>query len=134
MASSPTLRARTSDVPGPGIAINPEVRIDPGPVLGTWRNYDRDTPGIFRLRIGERPGGIAVTVLEAGPLWLATPAEAFGSVFSLGPADAGAAAFLARFPGAILAAYLNLRLLVVDAYVRGPGRSNHFHRDHFYQP
>jgi hypothetical protein len=126
---------RTADLPRPGIAINPDSRIDSGPVLGTWVNYDESTAGISRLLI--RAAGddrIGVTVLDAGPRWQASRDEAFGSVYSLHPDATEAAAFLIRFPGTFLAAYLNLRLLVVDAYALEPGRSNHFHRDHFYQP
>jgi hypothetical protein len=132
------VRARTADVPGPDIALSPDARIDPGPVLGSWVNYDRNTIGIARLRIRVRAEDIGVTILEAGSLGPATNAEAAGSVFGGAVTGFDATGFSARlrFDGndVLLAAYLNGRLLVVDAYAVDPARRGYFHRDHLYLP
>jgi hypothetical protein len=131
-------RARSADVPGPGSLLSPAAGIDPGPLLGDWVNYDRNTTGIGTLAIRRRSGGIGVSVLDAGPLWPPEVGETTGSAFAGSAGEMAATGFTARFGPAgldvLLAAYLNLRLLVVDAYAVRPGAANHFHRDHFYQP
>lgn len=131
-------RARSADLPGPGSTLSPDTGIDPGPLLGRWVNYDRNTTGMGVLTISGRSGGITVSVLATGPLWPPEVPESTGFAFAGAVDEMAATGFTACFALAgldvLLAAYLNLRLLVVDAYAVRPGLANHFHRDHFYQP
>jgi hypothetical protein len=103
--------------------------IDLRPLLGDWINYDERTTGILTVTISDRRGVLMVQVMD----WDVTLGAAFGSRDE--PDEAcGFAAHYRRDDGTVLiAAYLNKRLLVVDAYreLTG-GRSNHFQRDHLY--
>jgi hypothetical protein len=116
--------------------------MDIGPLLGAWVNYDQDTTGILRVestRRGDdlvlRPYGASGTPGADGVDW----GEVVGAAFAIGVGDHEAVGFMAEFrhdfATVALAAYLNKRLLVVDAYTRftdGSGRANYFQRDHLY--
>lgn len=131
-------RARAADIPAPGSTLSPDAGMDTGPILGRWVNYDRNTTGIESLEIHGNSAGIGVSVLTSGPLWPPDVPETTGFAFAGSAGGMAATGFTACFSltglDVLLAAYLNLRLLVVDAYAVRPGPPNHFHRDHFYQP
>jgi hypothetical protein len=113
--------------------------IELAPLLGHWVNYDEHTTGIAQLDVGERDGALLAHVTSRasrGPVgWGAVVAAAFA-----GRVDGSeAVGFTARYDfgsqWVLLAAYLNSRLLVVDAYstfAEPSPRSSYFQRDHLY--
>ena len=123
------------------LSAAPAPAVDPSPLVGTWVSFDAATRGLVRVVVARRGGRLTVRAFGA-----ASPAprdwgEAEGDAFAGGVGGAAAVAFTARyrfgFVDALLAAYLNRRLLVVDCYSvfgDGSGRSSYFSRDHFYQP
>jgi hypothetical protein len=105
--------------------------IDPSPLLGDWINYDADSRNIASLTIADQDGNIILRISDWG--------EATASPFALTTAGSEAAAFRAAydfgFARIAILAYLNKRLLVVDAYTTfhdDSERSSYFVRDHFY--
>jgi hypothetical protein len=115
--------------------------IDPRPLLGDWVNYDEQTTGILGVQVAQRRGVLTIQVDSARELdrrdWGVTVGAAFGSRAMPGEACGFAAHY--RLDGAtvLLAAYLDRRLLVVDAYstyTNGSGRANYIQRDHLYLP
>jgi len=127
--------------------------VDPGPLVGTWVSFDAATRGLVRVVVARRGGRLAVRAFGASSPapqdWGEVVGDAFaGGVEGVegvdgveGVGGAAAVGFTARyrfgFVDALLAAYLNRRLLVVDCYSvfgDGSGRSSYFSRDHFYQP
>jgi hypothetical protein len=123
--------ARVSDRPS-GTA----TPIDSAPLLGDWMNYDLSTRNIAALTITRRGDHVILRITGAPDVdW----GEAAVEPFSLTTAGGEAAAFRASydfdFARIAILAYLNKRLLVVDAYTifhDDSGRSNYFARDHFY--
>ena len=110
--------------------------IDPSPLLGDWINYDVASQNITRLTITRCGDDIVVRVIGVPDIdWAETTAYPFAMTVAGGDAAAFQATYdFGLFRVAILA-YLNKRLLVVDAYSTfhdGSGRSNYFARDHFY--
>jgi hypothetical protein len=130
--------------------------VDPSPLVGTWVSFDAATRGLVRVVVARRGGRLAVRAFGASSPapqdWGETTGDAFaggvdcvGGVGGVGGGERvegpAAVGFTARyrfgFVDALLAAYLNRRLLVVDCYSvfgDGSGRSSYFSRDHFYQP
>jgi hypothetical protein len=118
--------------------------VDPSPLVGTWVSFDAATRGLVRVVVALRGGRLAVRAFGASSPAPQDWGEAEGDAFAGGVDCVGSAAavgFTARyrfgFVDALLAAYLNRRLLVVDCYSvfgDGSGRSSYFSRDHFYQP
>lgn len=114
---------------------------DPAPLLGRWVNYDPDTTGIAELWAWQRADAVVVhatSVVDGDRTgWGEVVAEVFA-----GAADSDeAAGFTARYDFGtmcvLLAAYLNNRLLVLDAYATFAApdpRSSYFQRDHLYLP
>ena len=105
--------------------------IDPAPLLGEWLNYDAASRNIASLTIFGRDDTIVLHITGWG--------EATASPFALTTAGGEAAAFRASydfgFAKIAILAYLNKRLLVVDAYTTfhdDSERSSYFARDHFY--
>jgi hypothetical protein len=105
--------------------------IDPGPLLGDWINYDETSRNIASLTIARRDETVVVIITGWG--------EATASPFALTTAGGEAVAFRAfydfGFATIAVFAYLNKRLLVVDAYTTfhdDSDRSSYFARDHFY--
>jgi hypothetical protein len=123
--------ARLSD--RPSRTVTP---IDPNPLLGDWINYDLSSRNIATLTIARRGETVILRITGAPDTdWGETAVDPF----SLTPAGVEAAAFRAAydfdFAQIAILAYLNKRLLVVDAYTifqDDSGRSNYFARDHFY--
>lgn len=120
---------------------NPMLDIDPRPLVGTWVNYDQYSTGIRRIEIGERERMVTLRAFGAGEPEPIDWGETLASAFSDGVASREAVGFATRydfgFLAVQLAAYLNKRLLVVDAYsvfTDSSGRANYFQRDHLYIP
>ena len=135
LTTYPSLRRRDQAV-GPG-GRQAAVPLDPGPLLGRWANYDQQTTGILEAEVVLRARLLVVRIRgSAGP-----SREAVATAFSAGVREREAVGFMGRCfvdSGSILlAAYLNKRLLVLDAYTvftDTSRRSNYFQRDHFYLP
>ncbi|MEV4315445.1 hypothetical protein [Actinocrispum sp. NPDC049592] len=111
------------------------------PVLGDWVNYDEQTTGILGVRVAQRRGVLTVQISSARAGDPDDWGITVGAAFGLRARPSEAAGFSAHYRLAsstvLLAAYLNKRLLVVDAYsvyTNGDGRANFFQRDHFYLP
>ena len=114
---------------------------DPAPLLGRWVNYDPTTTGIVELCAWQRAGVVMVyaTSLVDGAQqgW----GEVVAGMFTGSVDSTEAAGFTAQYDfgelRVLLAAYLNNRLLVLDAYstFAGPDRrASYFQRDHLYLP
>ena len=136
-----TLRvSRLRDRPVPG-GWPAAAAVDLAPLLGTWVNFDPGSTGLARVETAQRGGALAVRAFGAGvdgPCdWGEIRADAFTGGVGLRTAVAFTAVYDLGFARVRLAAYLNIRLLVVDAYSTfhdGSGRSPYFQRDHFYVP
>ena len=112
--------------------------IDATPLLGDWINYDHSSRNITSLAIAGRGGDLVLRIAGVPEFdWGETPLLPFALTTSGGEAAAFRAAYDFGFARVAILAYLNKRLLVVDAYTTfhdGSGRSNYFARDHFYSP
>ena len=110
--------------------------IDPSPLLGEWLNYDVATRNISRLTLAQRGDDIVLHINGVPDVdWGETIALPFALTVDGGEAVAFKAAYGFDFVNIAVLAYLNKRLLVVDAYSTfhdGSGRSSYFVRDHFY--
>src|SRR5437899_2001570 len=104
-------------LPDGGIRV--AVPIDPRPLLGGWVNYNENSTGISQVYIDEWEGTPTVRVLGAGRPSPIDWGEVAGAAFADGVGEHEAVGFTARydlsFAQVLLAAYLNKRLLVVDA-------------------
>ncbi len=109
--------------------------IDPSPILGEWINYDVASLNIVRLTLTQRDS-LTLRVIGAPDIeWGETTAYPFALTVAGGEAVAFKAAYDFEFLRVAILAYLNKRLLVVDAYSTfhdDSGRSSYFARDHFY--
>ncbi len=142
----PLRSSRLRDLPGAG--PRPVARaVDPAPLVGTWVSYDPAEQGLARVVIaGDGEGGMTVRAFGAGSSdlvdrglvdWGEVPASPFADGVALREAMGFTAFYELDGMRVMLAAYLNKRLLVVDAYTRfhdGSGRVDFFARDHFYIP
>jgi hypothetical protein len=131
---------RTRDRPPPG-QVHLILPVDLRPLLGTWVNYDHTSSGIRRLHIEDWEGTPVVRVFGAALPEPIDWGEVAGAAFTTGVDAREAVAFTAvyhlEFARVMLAAYLNKRLLVVDAYTAftdHSGRAAYFQRDHLYLP
>lgn len=110
--------------------------IDPSPLLGDWMNYDLTSRNIARLSISQRGDEVILRITGVSDIdWGDTIASPFAHTVAGGEAVAFHAAYDFGFARMAILAYLNKRLLVVDAYSTfhdDSGRSNYFVRDHFY--
>jgi len=105
--------------------------IDPAPLLGDWLNYDATSRNIASLTITHGEGRIILHITN----WGETTALPFALTTAGGEAAAFRAAYDFDFARIAILAYLNKRLLVVDAYTTfhdDSRRSSYFARDHFY--
>ncbi|HEY6320621.1 MAG TPA: hypothetical protein VJA16_03565 [Thermoanaerobaculia bacterium] len=146
-------RADQGEAAHRSVAPAPAPTVDPSPLVGTWVSFDAATRGLVRVVVALRGGRLAVRAFGASSPAPQDWGEAEGDAFAggvdrvggaggvVGVVGAAAVGFTARyrfgFVDALLAAYLNRRLLVVDCYSvfgDGSGRSSYFSRDHFYQP
>jgi hypothetical protein len=123
--------ARLSDRPSGTI-----TPIDPTPLLGQWINYDTSTRNIAGLTIAQR-GEIVILRITGAPDvdWGETSIDPYSLTTAGGEAAAFRAGYDFEFARIAILAYLNKRLLVVDAYTTfhdDSGRSNYFARDHFW--
>jgi hypothetical protein len=115
--------------------------VDLAQLTGTWVNFDAASTGLHHLEIEDRDGQLILRTWGSGLPEPHAWGEVVGEPFTDGPGLDAAVAFRALyetgFARILLAAYLNKRLLVVDAYTvfqDGSGRSPYFQRDHFYIP
>jgi len=110
--------------------------IDPAPLLGDWRNYDLTSRNIARLSVSQRGDDVILRITGVPDVdWGETIASPFALTVAGGEAAAFRAAYDFGFLRIAILAYLNKRLLVVDAYSTfhdDSGRSSYFVRDHFY--
>jgi hypothetical protein len=141
-------RLRDRPAPGPRPAITTvdmtvnmaiDRAVDLAPLLGSWVNFDAGSTGLVRVETAQREGALAVRAFGAGTEgpsdWGEIPCDVFTDGVGLRTAVAFTALYDLGFARVRLAAYLNKRLLVVDAYSMfhdGSGRSPSFQRDHFY--
>jgi len=152
---APLRLSRAKDAPRDAAARSaaPAPAVDASPLVGTWVSFDAATRGLVRVVVARRGGRLTVRAFGASSPAPQDWGEAEGDAFAGGVDGVGgvegvdgvggpaAVGFTARyrfgFVDALLAAYLNRRLLVVDCYSvfgDGSGRSSYFSRDHFYQP
>lgn len=123
--------ARLSDRPSGNAAP-----IDAATLLGDWINYDTSSRNVARLSITSR-GEIVILRITGAPDidWGETSLDPFSLTTAGGEAAAFRAAYDFDFARIAILAYLNKRLLVVDAYTTfhdDSGRSSYFARDHFW--
>lgn len=117
-----------------------EVTLDLAPLVGVWVSTDKNTPGIARIQVNAEAGQLRLRVFCGGSAKLPDWGEASAAAFAIDPASKQAVGFRAHYDfgssKAMLAAYLNKRILVVDAYKDLRDESGHarcFRRDHFYE-
>jgi hypothetical protein len=115
--------------------------VDPSPLIGTWVSTNPDTRGTIKLVLRDEGGLLAVRAFGACEPSPCDWGEVSGELFTAGVGSREAVGFKSfydfGFMETFLAAYLNKRILVVDAYNTfkdGSGRTRYFLRDHFYQP
>ena len=140
MSNLMTTRVRDRPVPGAGSpGLNLPINLDP--LLGVWVNYNEGSTGINRVEISNWEGLPTVRAFGAGRPTPIDWGEVAGAAFAEGVDGHEAVGFSASydlsFASVLLAAYLNKRLLVVDAYTTftdRSGRAAYFQRDHFYLP
>lgn len=110
--------------------------IDPSPLLGEWTNYDDASRNIARLTLVQRGDDVVLRIIGVPDIdWGETVSHPFALTVAGGEAVAFQAAYDFGFLRVAILAYLNKRLLVVDAYSTfhdDSGRSSYFVRDHFY--
>jgi len=110
--------------------------IDPATLLGEWINYDTSSRNIAGLTIARRGDNVILRITGAPDVdWGETTLDPFALTTAGGEAVAFRAAYDFGFARIAILAYLNKRLLVVDAYTTfhdDSGRSNYFARDHFW--
>jgi hypothetical protein len=123
--------SRLSDRPG-----DRAQSIDPSTLIGEWANYDVASRNIARLTVARRSDDVILRVTGVPDVeWGETTAYSFALTVAGGEAVAFKAAYDFGFLRTAILAYLNKRLLVVDAYSTfhdDSGRSSYFVRDHFY--
>jgi hypothetical protein len=110
--------------------------IAPAPLLGDWINYDTSSRNIAGLKIAGRGEEVILRITGAPDIdWGEIALEPFSLTTAGGEAAAFRAVYDFDFAHIVILAYLNKRLLVVDAYTifrDDSGRSNYFARDHFW--
>lgn len=123
--------ARLSDRPSGDV-----TPIDAATLLGDWINYDPSSRNIAGLTITRRGDAVILRITGAPDIdWGETSIEPVSLTTAGGEAAAFRAAYDFGFARIAILAYLNKRLLVVDAYTTfhdDSGRSNYFARDHFW--
>lgn len=115
--------------------------VDLSSLVGTWVSTNLNTRGTIKLVLKDEGGLFTVRAFGACVPSPCDWGEVSGEVFTAGVTSREAVGFKAfydfGFMETFLAAYLNKRILVVDAYNTfkdGSGRARYFLRDHFYQP
>lgn len=117
----------------------PMTGVDHTPLLGTWRNFDVNSEGIYQVVLTERDGSLFVSVYGADQPephnWGEVPATAFSD----GVSNTGAVAFWAEydlgFEKVTLVGYVNRQLMNIEpgtVFTDGSGRSPYFTRAHLY--
>jgi hypothetical protein len=114
--------------------------VNPAPLVGTWLNTDKASPGIVKLILSARDGALVVRAFGACKPSPCDWGEVDGLVYSDGVDSNEGMAFTASyrfgFLETILAVYLKSGILVLDsfnAFKDDSGRSDYFSREFFYQ-
>jgi hypothetical protein len=117
-----------------------EVALDLAPLVGLWVSTNKNTPGIARIRVSAEGGQLRLRAFGAASSSLCDWGEVPAAAFAINPASKQAVGFRAHYDfglsRAMLAAYLNKRILVVDSYKDLRAENGHarcFWRDHFYE-
>ena len=124
----------------PKAVHNGAAPVNPTPLVGTWLNTDKATPGIVQLILSVRNGVLVVRAFGACAPSPCDWGEVDGAVYSSGVDSDEGMAFTTRyrfdFLETILAVYLKSGILVLDsfnAFDDNSGRSDYFSREFFYQ-
>ena len=114
--------------------------LEPGPLLGTWKNTNPEPRGIAGIELGRREGKMTVRVRGAGPDGWMDWGEVEGDVFAKCASSSEAMAFSARYDLGFqiveLQANIKQGVLVVASLheIRdGSGRSSYFAREFFFR-
>ena len=113
--------------------------VDPSPLVGTWLNTDRFSPGIVRVELALTDGGLTVHAFGAGepsPIdWGVVPAE----VYADGVASTAPAGFSAHYDFGFLRVCLQgktnrgvLVLALFNEFRDRSGRASWFNREFYY--
>jgi hypothetical protein len=126
------LADRAAAPPGPW-------ELDPGPLVGMWRNVDAGAGRLSAVRIAERDGYLMV---RPHGVWAPRRHDwhrTVGSLFTDDPRSGVAAAFTAVFEPAVgwveMVGHLDRRLLTIETatvFTDGSGRAPFYVREHFY--
>lgn len=117
--------------------------IDPAPLLGTWWNTDKESPGIVRIDIAADGDAVSIHAYGAGSAGSPGPLDwgaVRGDLYADGVASRTAAAFGALYDFGFLRTHLqakvNRGVLVVavfNQFTDGSGRSSYFNREFYYR-
>ena len=116
------------------------AHVDPTPLVGTWLNTDKATPGIAKMIMSIRDGALVVRAFGACEPSPCDWGEVDAVVYSSGVDSNEGMAFTARyrfdFLETIIAVYLKSGILVLDSFNSfddNSGRNDYFSREFFYQ-
>ena len=114
--------------------------LDPGPLLGTWKNTNPEPRGIEGIELSRRDGNrMTVRVRGAGPDGWMDWGEVEGDVFAKCASSSEAMAFSARYDLGFqiveLQANIKQGVLVVASLheIRDGSRSSYFAREFFFR-
>src|SRR5215471_1542404 len=109
---------RTEDLPR--VVLTGMARVDPTPLVGTWLNTDKATPGIVKLILSARDGALVVRAFGACDPSPCDWGEVDAVVYSGGVDSNEGMAFTAHyrfdFLETIIAVYLKSGILVLDSF------------------
>jgi hypothetical protein len=134
MANLPCTRAEDHvDAPLAGGAI------DPAPLLGTWWNTDKESPGIVKIVIAAQGDAVSIHAYGAASPEPIDWGEVRGGLYADGVASRRAAAFGALYDFGFLRTHLqakvNRGVLVValfNQFTDGSGRASYFNREFYH--
>jgi len=114
--------------------------IDPSPLVGTWLNTDKESPGIVKIIAAVRDGALTLQAFGAGSPAPFDWGEVRAGVYADGATGKTAAAFGALYDHGFLRVHLqakvNRGVLVVavfNEFTDGSGRSGYFNREFYYR-
>ena len=122
------------------VAQQVNAGVNPSPLVGTWLNTDKATPGIVKLVLLNQEGALIVHAFGSCSPTPCDWGEVEAAVYSSGVSSQEGMAFTASyefgFMATILAVYLKSGILVLDSFNTfkdDSGRCNYFSREFFYQ-